>query len=172
MPASDDVTAVLLIAHGSRHAPANDDLHELAARLTARGEYRIVEPSFLELAEPGIDAGGDQCVARGATRVLMIPYFLAAGVHLRRDLTAARAALSQRHPGVQFVLGPPLGPDPCLDQLVAERIRQTADAGAGAKSVATDLHGPAYESATAVRENASAACAEGPSAIDTKPSKD
>ena len=117
-------TAVLLIAHGSRHAPANEDLRQVAARLAERGDYRIVEPAFLELAEPGIAEGGDLCVDRGATRVLMVPYFLSAGVHLIRDLTAARDELGRRHPGVEFRLGPPLGPDPLLEQLVAERARQ------------------------------------------------
>ena len=116
--------AVLLIAHGSRHAPANDDLHWLAARFAGRGDTPIVESSFLELAEPDITTGGDRCVSRGATRVLMIPYFLSAGVHLIRDLTAAREVLRRRHPGVEFRLGPPLGPHPLLEELVAERIRQ------------------------------------------------
>jgi sirohydrochlorin ferrochelatase len=118
-------TAVLLIAHGSRHAPANDDLHGLAARFTERGHYSIVEACFLELADPDIATGGDRCVARGARRVLMVPYFLSAGVHLIRDLTAARDALQRRHPGVEFRLGPALGPHALLDDLVSERIRQT-----------------------------------------------
>ncbi len=121
---SEGWTAVLLIAHGSRQAAANDDLHRLAARLAEAGAYPIVEPSFLELAEPDIQVGGDRCVARGATRVLMVPYFLSAGVHLLRDLTAAREALSLRHARVAFRLGPALGPDPLLDRLVAERIGQ------------------------------------------------
>jgi sirohydrochlorin ferrochelatase len=113
-----------LIAHGSRQASANDDLHELAARLSSQGTYPIVEPSFLELAEPELLAGGRRCVELGATRVLMIPYFLSEGVHLRRDLTAARDELDRRHSDVQFILGSPLGPHPLLDQLVAERIRE------------------------------------------------
>jgi sirohydrochlorin ferrochelatase len=125
MAPSAESTAVLLIAHGSRHAPANDDLHELAARFAAQGDHPIVEPSFLELAQPDIATAGDRCVARGARRVLMVPYFLSAGVHLLRDLTAARDALRKRHPGIEFRLGPPLGPDPLLDRLVALRIRQT-----------------------------------------------
>jgi sirohydrochlorin ferrochelatase len=119
-----DRTAVLLIAHGSRESSANDDLHALAARLTAGGEHPIVVACFLELAEPDIPTGGDRCVARGATRVLMVPYFLSAGVHLRRDLTAARDELQARHPAVEFRLGPPLGPHPLLDALVAARIRE------------------------------------------------
>ncbi len=124
-------TAVLLIAHGSRHAPANDDLHRLAERLSAGAGYPIVEAAFLELAEPDIAEGGGRCVARGARRVLMVPYFLSAGVHLIRDLTAARDDLKARHPGCEFRLGPPLGPHPILDRLVEERIRETDSEAAG-----------------------------------------
>jgi sirohydrochlorin ferrochelatase len=130
MPASGaGPTAILLIAHGSRHQSANEDLHELAARLTARVEQPIVEACFLELAEPDMSAGAERCVTRGATRVLMIPYFLSAGVHLRRDLAAARDEFSRRHPNVEFLLGAPLGPHPLLDELVATRIRELDQTG-------------------------------------------
>jgi sirohydrochlorin ferrochelatase len=125
---SSERTAVLLIAHGSRESSANDDLHELAARLSAAKEYPIVEACFLELAKPDIPTGGDRCVARGATRVLMVPYFLSAGVHLRRDLTAARDELARRYPDIDFHLGPPLGPHPLLDSLVAARVRELESA--------------------------------------------
>lgn len=140
MSQADEQVAVLLIAHGSRHAPANDDLHQLAARFVERGEYPIVEPSFLELAEPDIATAGDRCVARGATRVLMIPYFLSAGVHLTRDLSAARDALGLRHLGVEFRLGPALGPDPLLEELVSERIRALESGRSGALTNAVDTN--------------------------------
>ncbi len=114
-------TAVLLMAHGSRNARANEDLFELVGRVKG---YEIVEAAFLELAEPGIGEGGDRCVERGAERVLMVPYFLSMGVHLGRDLVAAREELSGRHPEVEFVLGPSLGPDALLDRLVEKRIEE------------------------------------------------
>ena len=117
-------TAVLLIAHGSRHVPANEDLILMAGRIAGSGEYPIVEAAFLELAAPDIAEGGARCVERGASLVLMVPYFLSSGVHLIRDLTAARDALIARHLAVEFRLGPPLGPDPLLDELVARRARQ------------------------------------------------
>lgn len=123
-PDCNDKVAVLLIAHGSRQASANNDLHDLAAALRNGGAYPIVESCFLELAEPDIATGGDRCFAQGATRVLMIPYFLSAGVHLNRDLTAARDELSARHPGVEFLLGQPLGPHPLLEELVNRRITE------------------------------------------------
>jgi sirohydrochlorin ferrochelatase len=117
-------TAILVIAHGSRQRTANQDLADLVSRLAATGDYPIVEGCFLELAEPDLPAGGDRCVVRGAQRVLMIPYFLSAGVHLERDLTTARDELKRRHTNVEFHLGPPLGPHPLLDELVTTRIRE------------------------------------------------
>jgi len=172
MSDANHATAVLLIAHGSRHGPANDDLHELAARLVARGEYTIVEPAFLELAEPDIPSAGDRCVARGAGRVLMIPYFLSAGVHLRRDLTAARDALSTQHPGITFVLGPALGPDPWLDRLVTERIHQTAALNGIAAEAVTEGKSGGCASEVGSNGCAPAACAGSASAIDTNRPKD
>jgi sirohydrochlorin ferrochelatase len=120
----DKRTAILLIAHGSRQEAANRDLAELVTRLEATGQYPIVEGCFLELAQPDVPSGGDRCVVRGAARVLLIPYFLSAGIHLERDLTRARDELKGRHPQVTFQLGAPLGPHPLLDQLVALRIRE------------------------------------------------
>ena len=117
-------TAILLMAHGSRRAEANQELFDLASRLIHEGRYGIVEASFLELADPDIVAGGKACVTRGASVVLMIPYFLSAGVHLNRDLVEARDTLAGEFPGVEFRLGPPLGPHSLLDDLVRERIRE------------------------------------------------
>ena len=62
-----DCTAVLLIAHGSRQQSANDDLHELAGRLTVQGICSIVEACFLELSEPDIPTGGHKCVLPAQT---------------------------------------------------------------------------------------------------------
>ncbi len=77
-------------------------------------------------------------MARGANRVLMIPYFLSAGVHLLRDLTAARDSLSRLHPGVEFQLGPPLGPHPLLDELVVARIGELDRGAVAGITVSTD----------------------------------
>jgi sirohydrochlorin ferrochelatase len=118
----DPTTAVLLIAHGSRQTSANEDLFELAERIADRERYAIVEACFLELAQPDIPEAVARCVARGARKVLMIPYFLSAGVHLNRDLSQARDQAAHDHPGTTFLLAPALGPHPLLDQLVVTRI--------------------------------------------------
>jgi sirohydrochlorin ferrochelatase len=120
-------TALLLIAHGSRRPEANADLDHLAGVLRLRPEYLIVQPAYLELCEPAIVAGGEMCVAVGAKRVVLLPYFLSAGVHVVDDLTAARAELAKRHPDLEFVLAEPLGRHPLLAEVVAERAREAVD---------------------------------------------
>lgn len=116
-------TALLLIAHGSRQEEANADLHHVAAALRARGQP-IVEASFLELAEPSIAQSGARCIEQGAECVILVPYFLSAGVHVRRDLCQARAKLAETFPALDFRLADPLGQHPLLLDVVAERVRQ------------------------------------------------
>jgi sirohydrochlorin ferrochelatase len=117
-------TALLLIAHGSRQEEANADLYHLVGQLRATGRYDLVEAAFLELAEPDIDEGAARCVARGAGRVILVPYFLSAGVHVRRDLAEARRRLAERYPDVEFRLAEPLGRHPLLAQIVSERAQE------------------------------------------------
>jgi sirohydrochlorin ferrochelatase len=120
-------TGLLLIAHGSRHAEANADLEFVAAQMRMRG-YDIAVAAYLELAEPNIEAGGARCVELGAERVVMVPYFLSAGVHVRCDLTATRDALSRRFPGVEYCLAEPLGRHPLLIDVVLARVEEVSEA--------------------------------------------
>jgi sirohydrochlorin ferrochelatase len=122
-------TALLLMAHGSRHAEANADLFYLADRLRESGEFASVEASFLELAEPTIDQAGERCAGSGATRLVLVPYFLSAGVHVRRDLSAARERLARRYPHLTVHLAEPLGRHPLLLEVVAARAREATRAG-------------------------------------------
>lgn len=114
-------TALLLIAHGSRRPEANADLEYVAQQMRQRGRYAIVRTSFLELAEPDIETGGVRCVQEGADRVILVPYFLSPGVHVRDDLTEARDKLAQRFPEVSFYLAEPLGRHPLLLDVVEQR---------------------------------------------------
>ena len=123
-PMTNDKTALLLIAHGSRQDEANADLVELVAEMRKRGDYAVVEGAYLELSEPTIEEACARCVAQGAERVVLLPYFLSAGVHVRQDLTAMREKLAKVNPGVAFSLAEPLGPHSLLLEIVAQRARQ------------------------------------------------
>jgi sirohydrochlorin ferrochelatase len=113
--------ALLLIAHGSRRPEANADLEHVATQMRQRGGFDYIQCSFLELTHPDIHTAGVFCVQEGAMEVVMLPYFLSPGVHVRDDLTEAQEKLRQEYPKHSFVLAEPLGRHPALIDIVEER---------------------------------------------------
>lgn len=123
-------TAILLMGHGSRVTEANLALNKVAEMVRTISEFEIVEVAFREMHEPNIQAGIDRCVARGAGRILLYPYFLFAGAHVLEDLPAEMVEANRRHPGLEMVLGKPLGVHAKLGEIVCERIGESlAEAG-------------------------------------------
>ncbi len=115
-------TAILLMGHGSRIPAANDALHAIAAMVRECTGFGIVEVSFREQHAPNIQKGIDACVAQGAQRILLYPYFLFAGAHVLEDLPAEMEEAARRYPGLELTLGEPLGVHPKLGEIVCERI--------------------------------------------------
>lgn len=93
----------------------------MALLLEERGGYSCVVAAYLELAEPDIRQGAEACLVQGAERVIMLPYFLASGMHVTRDLEEHRQALQARYPQVTFKLGEPLGGHPLLVEILLQR---------------------------------------------------
>jgi sirohydrochlorin ferrochelatase len=91
------------------------------------GGYPIVEVAFREQHLPNIQQGIDACVAKGAERVLLVPYFLFIGAHVQEDLPEEMVQAKERHPAVEFAMGKHLGVHRKLAEIVAERI----DSGLG-----------------------------------------
>ena len=70
--------AIVLIAHGSRTVAANKAHRKMAVDLEAMLGMPVWA-AFLELADPLIPAAIHQATAAGATKVLVLPYFLYPG---------------------------------------------------------------------------------------------
>ncbi len=104
---------LLLIAHGSRRAASNEAVVALAETM-AQQAGQPVRAAFLELALPSIAEGIAQCVQAGATRLDILPYFLAPGRHVQQDIPQQVAQAMQAHPQVNWRLLPHLGAAPEL----------------------------------------------------------
>ena len=118
-------TAILLMAHGSRIAAANDAAHKIATMLQEITGFEIVEVAFRELHEPNIQQGIDACVVRGAQRILMMPYFLFMGAHVLHDLPEEIEAAQRRHPGLVMEMGHHLGVHHKLAEVMAQRVHES-----------------------------------------------
>jgi sirohydrochlorin ferrochelatase len=117
-------TAILMMAHGSRIAEANEAAREVAKMVQEMTGFEIVEVSFRELHEPDIQQGIDTCVARGAGRILLMPYFLFMGAHVQHDLPEEIEEAKKRHPALIMEMGGHLGAHRKLAEIETERINE------------------------------------------------
>ncbi|MBE0598282.1 MAG: CbiX/SirB N-terminal domain-containing protein [Desulfuromonadales bacterium] len=115
-------TAILLIGHGSRVAGANQPLYEIATLVQEMTGCEIVEVCCRQAQADWLQAGIDRCVARGAERLLLHPYFLYAGAHVVDELPAQMALAAKRHPQLAMLLSEPLGVDRKLAEVVCARL--------------------------------------------------
>ena len=115
--------AVLIIAHGSRRLEANAELASIANHLRDRLHHVIVEHAYLELAEPTIPAGGELCVQKGASQVVLLPYFLSLGRHVVDDLERFRSQFALKYPDVKFSIASPLGSHPLMVDILIDRLK-------------------------------------------------
>jgi len=103
--------AIVLFAHGARDPEWAGPVNRLAALLRSRQPQVLVRPAFLEFMSPGFDQAVDELVAQGASRILVVPIFLAQGGHLKRDLPQLIERAARRHPNSVLCLAAAVGED-------------------------------------------------------------
>jgi sirohydrochlorin cobaltochelatase len=118
---------ILLIGHGSRHAPGNDAVRRFAEHTQARHPQRQLFTCFVELAEPTLADGLAQAAqaARAvnptAPKVVAVPLIINAAGHVKMEIPEAVAAAQADYPDVTFQLVPQIGTDePLTTALLGE----------------------------------------------------
>jgi sirohydrochlorin cobaltochelatase len=114
-------TPLLIAGHGT----ADDAGAEQFRQFVKRVGGRLAAPvggGFIELAAPTIGSAVDSLVSAGARRIAAVPLMLVAAGHAKGDIPASLARERQRHPGLSFVYGRPLGPHPTVLALLRERL--------------------------------------------------
>ena len=114
-----DLRGLLLFAHGARDPEWARPFEAVAQSVRAQRPGTPLRLAFLEFMEPGIAPAAAQLVAEGCTRVEVLPLFLGAGGHVRKDLPRLLDALRAEHAGVHFELHPAVGELPAVVQAMA-----------------------------------------------------
>jgi sirohydrochlorin ferrochelatase len=118
----DSECDVVLIGHGSSDKNAHDAF--VYAANAIRPYYRYVEFCFLELDRPNIEEGIGRAVARNPKVILIVPYFLHKGAHIKRDVIKYLDAALDRHNFKNAFMGKHLGVDEKMVDIVIERARE------------------------------------------------
>jgi precorrin-8X/cobalt-precorrin-8 methylmutase len=120
------VDAVILLGHGSRVENAGRSMEMVGAMLKEKYGYRVVETCHMSRLGPHFPEAFDKCLAGGARHILLIPYFLHEGVHMKMDIPGMMQERVARHPEIRLVMGRHLGFDTLLADLVQKRIEESA----------------------------------------------
>ena len=80
-----------------------------------------MEAAFLELGSPELAGATELLIARGAKRIVVIPYFLTLGTHMQRDLPRLAREASQAHGDIEMQITSPLDGHPALVQALLDR---------------------------------------------------
>jgi sirohydrochlorin ferrochelatase len=122
------MTGFIVFAHGSRVESANQAVRNIAAQMAASGQH-AVEAAFLELGEPDLAGATTRLVARGASHIVVIPYFLTLGTHMHRDLPKLVEQAARAHGHVEMQVTPPLDGHPALLEALLDRANEAVAAG-------------------------------------------
>lgn len=112
------IEGIILFSHGSVLCGAEQNLLQLAETMRKLAPGEIVEVGFLNYTTPDFATAVERCVAAGATRITIAPYFLISGKFVTEDLPGQIDEARARYPGVIFLTAPPIGDHPLLPSAV------------------------------------------------------
>jgi sirohydrochlorin cobaltochelatase len=100
---------LLLFAHGARDSRWALPFEDVAQRVGERAPELPVALCFLEFMTPDLLDGGRRLADAGCQHVDVVPLFLGAGGHVRKDIPDLLDQLALAHPAVRWVLRPAIG---------------------------------------------------------------
>ncbi|GGO00263.1 hypothetical protein GCM10010116_00350 [Microbispora rosea subsp. aerata] len=128
---------LLLIGHGTHDETGVAEFGRFVHRLRCRldGLPAEVSGGFITNARPPLGDSIASLVARGHHHLVAVPLSLTGDRRALGDIPGTMALEQERHPTLEYDLGRPLGPDPRVLKLLAERL---ADARAEMPRFVTD----------------------------------
>lgn len=116
--------AILLLGHGSRLTEANKALKQMAHMIMEIGDISLVEIAFLQFEKPDFFEGVSACISKGATKIIIHPYFLYKGRHFEEDISEMIGEAQKRYPDIEFAITEPLGVHENIAKVVLERLKK------------------------------------------------
>lgn len=118
---------LLLFAHGARDPRWALPFEDIARRVRAADPGVAVSLAYLEFMSPGLVEAGTALVGQGCEQVEVLPLFLGAGGHVRKDVPNLMAQLQQAHPEVTWSLRPTIGEEESVIEAMARCALRTGD---------------------------------------------
>ncbi|MFF7354537.1 sirohydrochlorin chelatase [Streptomyces filipinensis] len=114
--------ALLIAGHGTRDDAGAEAFRDFVRELGRRHPGLPVAGGFIELSPPPLGEAVTELVEQGVRRFAAVPLMLVSAGHAKGDIPAALAREKERHPGIAYTYGRPLGPHPALLSVLERRL--------------------------------------------------
>lgn len=118
-------TAVIILGHGSRGYGNDAQVKRIVAAIRESMSCDIVEYAYLQYVQPTPEEAVERCVQQGAQKIVIVPFFMQAGVHVTKDIPALLEKEKQRHPTLDIRVTDYVGTHSLMEQIVADLIRKS-----------------------------------------------
>jgi sirohydrochlorin ferrochelatase len=118
-------TAVIILGHGSRGDGNDAAVKRIVAAIRESGAGDIVEYAYLQYVQPTPEEALDRCIQQGAKKIVIVPYFMQAGVHVTMDIPAFLEKAKKQYPTLDIRVTDFVGAHPLMEQIVADLIRKS-----------------------------------------------
>ncbi len=105
---------VIIFGHGAKDPKWEGPIRSLAKKLSKELAPVKVTVAFLQFGTPKIEEAVFTHVESGATKIMVLPFFISSGGHLKKELPEILKKMEGRFPKVKFVLSPALGQMPLV----------------------------------------------------------
>nr|WP_205615239.1 sirohydrochlorin chelatase [Streptomyces harenosi] len=122
---------MLIAGHGTRDEAGAEAFRDFVRELGHRHPELPVAGGFIELSPPPLGEAVAELVERGVRRFAAVPLMLVSAGHAKGDIPAALAREKERHPGISYTYGRPLGPHPALLDVLQRRLEEALGADGG-----------------------------------------
>ena len=123
---------LLLFAHGARDPLWARPFEEVARRIAAQRSGLPLTLAYLEFMPPSLEDAADGLAQQGCTRIHIVPMFLGAGGHVRKDIPPLIERLKARHgETIEWILHPALGDQDRVMQAMTDTTLSLVDKSSG-----------------------------------------
>ncbi len=114
--------SVIILGHGSKSADAISDFNYIVELTRQKSGNNHVYGAHMELAEPSLEDTIAKVNNLGITRIVILPYFLYNGNHIKEDIPAIISSIQKEYPHMELYFGTPIGKEELMAELMVRKI--------------------------------------------------
>ncbi len=134
MDKEKNVNALIIVAHGSRNRESARQVAALCEKVSEKvknlsdkncfdqNRFDMVTHAFLQFASPLLEETIEELVQRGAGRIIVFPFFIAAGSHLLKNIPELVEKAGKAYPGVDFSITRHLGGIDSIEDIILNEV--------------------------------------------------